>query len=148
MLFEGHPSWLSTPWLYIRGLLIALLVGVLAGLASAALTDGRVHPLWVTAGVALVFLRVSLKSAMRRARTTYTITDRRVTVRIGLLSRQVREARLDYVLGVSSRQTPLERLIGVGTVNFDTPDGHLAFRGVAEPRELAHTVARVLRSRP
>jgi uncharacterized membrane protein YdbT with pleckstrin-like domain len=147
VLFQGHPSWLSTPGLYVRGVLIALLTGVVAGLASAIIAGGRVHRPWVAVAVALVFMRVGVKAFMRRARTTYTITDRRVTVRVGLVTRCVRETRLDHVVDVDARQTPIERLLRLGTVQFDTGDGRLVFRGISEPHDVARTIARALANR-
>jgi len=151
ILFQGRPSWLSTPSVYVRGLLIALVVGVIGGLASAvAAADGHVQTLWVAVAVALVFLRVSLKCAARRARTVYWITDRRIAVRVGLLSRDLHETRLEHVLNVQSRQTLIERLLRIGTVDFDTaagPESDFCLRGVSEPRQIARAVSGLIQDR-
>jgi uncharacterized membrane protein YdbT with pleckstrin-like domain len=151
ILFQGHPSCLSKPSVYVRGVLTALLAGVIGGLASAiAAHNGHVQAVWVVIAVALVFARVSLKIATRCARTSYTITDRRLTIRTGLFSRDVHETRLDHILNVQSRQTVLERLLGIGTVDFDTAAGtdyDFCLRGVTDPREVARTVSRALQQR-
>jgi uncharacterized membrane protein YdbT with pleckstrin-like domain len=148
VLFQGHPSCLSTPSVYVRGLITALAFGVIGGLASAiAAHDGHVQTIWVVIAVALVFARVSLKTAARCARTTYTITDRRLTVRTGLISRNVHETRLEHILDVNARQTLLERLLRIGTLEFDTAAGDdhaFALCGITEPRELAREIAGVL----
>jgi uncharacterized membrane protein YdbT with pleckstrin-like domain len=151
VFFHGHPSWLSMPGLYVKGLVGALIAGVLAGLASAGTAStGKVHSGWVIVAVFVVFALVSLRGYLRRLRTTYTITDRRLAIGTGLFSRAVHEARLERVQNVYSRQTMLERLLGVGTVDFDTAAGadfDFTFRGVADPRELARTVDHVLHDR-
>src|SRR5205807_4906119 len=130
-------------------LFTALLIGVIGGLASAvAASNGHVQTLWVVIAVGLVFLRVTLKSATRRARITYTITDQRLTIRTGLFSRDVHETWLDHVVDVQSRQTMLERLLGIGTIDVDTAGGadyDFCLRGVTEPREIARAVTGALR---
>jgi uncharacterized membrane protein YdbT with pleckstrin-like domain len=149
VLFHGHPSWLATPGLYVRGAFAALLAGVIGGLASAvAASSGRVQPLWVVVAVSLAFLRTGLKSMTRRARTTYTLTDRRLIIRVGLVSRRVQETYLEQVLNVKARQTVLERLLGIGTVDFDTAAGAAyepALRGVTAPAEIARAVRLLIR---
>jgi len=134
------------PALYVKGVFTALLVGVIAGVASS-IPSGRVHDGVVIAAVFVVFVVVSLRGYTRRMRTTYTITDRRLTIGTGLLYRNLHEARLEHVQNVNARQTILERLLGVGTVHFDTAAGvgyGFTFRGVSDPGEIARTVDDVL----
>jgi uncharacterized membrane protein YdbT with pleckstrin-like domain len=90
-----------------------------------------------------VFVVVLVWGFVRRLATTYTITDRRLTIKVGLLAREMHEARLERVQNVSSRQRVLERLLGVGTVDFDTAAGaayDFSFRGVDDPGEICRTV--------
>jgi uncharacterized membrane protein YdbT with pleckstrin-like domain len=149
VFFHEHPSWMSMPALYIKGLLSSLIVGVLAGLASAV-ASGRVQSTWVIVAVLAVFTLVSLRGYTRRMRTTYTITDRRVRIGTGLLSRDVLETRLDRVQHANARQSLLERLLGVGTVDFETAGGAdygFSFRGVSDPRDIVRTIDDVLQER-
>jgi uncharacterized membrane protein YdbT with pleckstrin-like domain len=149
VFFHGHPSWLSMPWLYVKGLLGALGAGVIVGLASAGTAyTGKVESRWVIVAVFAVFALVWLRGYLRRLRITYTITDRRLTIGTGLFTRRVHETRLDRVQNVNSRQTMLERMLGIGTVDFDTAAGadfDFTFRGVADPRDIVRTVDHVLR---
>jgi uncharacterized membrane protein YdbT with pleckstrin-like domain len=97
--------------------------------------------------VLIVFVIVVVTGLIRRVATTYTITNRRLTIDIGLLSRTLHETRLHRVQNVNSRQTLLERMLRVGTVDFDTAgsaDFDFAFRGVGEPRQIVRTVDRAL----
>lgn len=134
---------------HARGLLAAILVGVVAGLASAA-PSGAVETGWVIAAVVAVFAVVIGAGAVRRARTTYTITSRRLTIETGLMARDIHETRLEQIQNVNCRQTLLERVLDVGTVTFDTAGGaafDFSFNGVDEPRRIVRTVDHALGER-
>jgi uncharacterized membrane protein YdbT with pleckstrin-like domain len=146
VFFHGHPSWRSMLAFYVRGLLVAIVAGVIAGLVTR-LANGGVQAGWVGAAVAVIFLIVLLWGLIRRISTTYTITNRRLTIRTGLLSREMHETRLERVQNVNSRQHLLERLLRVGTVDFDTAGGasyDFKFRGVGDPHEIVRTVDKAL----
>ena len=149
VFFEGHPSWRSMLGLHLKGLLAAILAGVLAGLITAV-ASGSVSVLWVIAAVLAVFVIVSVIALYRRRRTTYKITNQRLTIQTGVASRELHETRLERVQNVNSRQSMLERLLGVGTVDFDTAGSasfDFSFRGVAHPDRIVRTVDRALRER-
>jgi uncharacterized membrane protein YdbT with pleckstrin-like domain len=134
---------------HVRGLLAAILVGTIAGLASAA-ASGAVQAGWVIAAVLLVFVVVIGTGALRRARTIYTITSRRLTIETGLMARDVHETRLENIQNVNCRQTPLQRLLDVGTISFDTAGGaafDFSFTGIEEPHSIVRTVDRALHAR-
>jgi uncharacterized membrane protein YdbT with pleckstrin-like domain len=147
ILFHGHPSWLSMLAFHVKGVVAAIAAGVLAGLVSAAVS-GTVNVLWVVLAVLAVFALVIARGIVRRKRTSYTITSERLTIQLGLMSRELHETRLDRVQNVSTRQSVLERLLGVGTVDFDTAGGaafDFSFHGVAHPRQIVRTVDQALR---
>ena len=149
VFFEGHPSWRSMLGLHLRGLLAAILAGVLAGLITAV-ASGAVSVLWVIAAVLAVFVIVGVIGLYRRRRTTYTITNQRLTIQTGLASRELHETRLERVQNVNSSQSMLERLLRVGTVDFDTAGSasfDFSFRGVGHPDRIVRTVDRALRER-
>jgi uncharacterized membrane protein YdbT with pleckstrin-like domain len=146
VFFHGHPSWRSMLAFYIRGLLAAILAGVIAGLVTR-IANGGVQAGWVGTAVLVIFLIVLLWGLIKRISTTYTITNRRLTIRTGLLSREMHETRLERVQNVNSRQRLIERLLGVGTVDFDTAGGaayDFSFRGVDNPGQIVRTVDKAL----
>jgi uncharacterized membrane protein YdbT with pleckstrin-like domain len=150
ILFRGHPSWRSMLGFHLKGLAAAIGLGVVAGLISA-LVGGRVGSLWVVAAVLVVFVIVLAKGVVRCRRTTYALTTRRLAIEIGLLSRDVHEARLEQIQNVATRQSAFERLLGIGTVAFDTAGGagyEFCFRGVAEPRQIVRALDAALHERP
>lgn len=131
---------------YLKGLVLAVLAGALAGIVSAA-ASGKLQVAWVIAAVLVVFVLALIRGVVRRLQTTYTITNERLTIDIGLLGREVHETRLERVQNVTCRQTLLERILAVGTVDFDTAasgEYDFSFYGVAHPRRIVRTVDRAL----
>jgi uncharacterized membrane protein YdbT with pleckstrin-like domain len=64
------------------------------------------------------------------------------------MARDLRQTRLERIQNVNARQSMLERLLRVGTVDFDTAGGadyDFTFHGVANPGEIVRTVDRALR---
>jgi uncharacterized membrane protein YdbT with pleckstrin-like domain len=147
VFFHGHPSWLSMLDFHVKAFVAAVLAGVIAGVATA-LASNHAEVGWVIVGVLAVLGLALLVGFVRRRSTTYTITSERLTVQLGLLSRELHETRLDRVQNVASRQSLLERLLGIGTVDFDTAGGagfDFAFRGVDHPETIVRTVDLALR---
>jgi uncharacterized membrane protein YdbT with pleckstrin-like domain len=147
VFFHGHPSWLSMLDFHVKAVLAAVLAGVIAGVASR-LASNHIVVGWVILAVLAVIGLAVLVGFLRRQATTYTITSERLTVQLGLLSRELHETRLDRVQNVASRQSLIERLLGIGTVDFDTAGraGYdFAFRGVDDPEAIVRTVDLALR---
>jgi uncharacterized membrane protein YdbT with pleckstrin-like domain len=147
VLFDGHPSWRSTPGFHVKGILTAVIAGAIAGLVTK-IDAGHVQTGWVVAAVLAVFVLALLTGAIGRARTTYTITNERLMIQHGLLARSHQETRIERVQNVAARQSMSERLLGVGTVEFDTAAGaeyDFAFKGVANPRGIVRAVEGALR---
>jgi uncharacterized membrane protein YdbT with pleckstrin-like domain len=130
--------------LQLKGLLAMVVAGVIAGLATAlADKHGEVHVGWVIVAVVVTLAVFALIGLIRRKSTTYTVSNQRLTIQRGLLSRDLHETRLQRVQNVNVRQSLLERLLRIGTVTFDTAGEagfDFAFRGVADPRTIVHTV--------
>jgi uncharacterized membrane protein YdbT with pleckstrin-like domain len=135
VIFEGHPSWRGIIAFYLKGILIAAVVGVIISLFSS---DTNVF-LVVLAIIALTVLVGFIK----RVATTYTITDRRLNIKRGIVSREIQETRLERVQNVNYSQSVFQRMLQVGDVDFDTAAGddyNFVFAGVADPGEVVHSV--------
>lgn len=149
VFFSGHPSRLAQPFLYVRAVVLALIGGIAAGLASA-IAHGRVESGWVVIGVFGVFGLFALRGELRRARIRYAITDRRLRIETGLVARRKRQARLEWVQDVHMHQSMIERFLGIGTIVFitdDEADWEFRFRGVTGPRRLLGAVDEALPGR-
>jgi uncharacterized membrane protein YdbT with pleckstrin-like domain len=139
ILYEGHPSWRSILGFYLKGLLITALAGVIAALVDS----GTVIPV-----VVVLLVLVVLAGLFKRVSTTYTITNHRLTIRRGILSRKVQQTRLERVQNVNTQQSVLERVLQVGDVDFDTAgttDSDFAFRGVSRPGKVMADVDKAQR---
>jgi uncharacterized membrane protein YdbT with pleckstrin-like domain len=144
VMFQGHPSWRAILSFYIKGLLgilvIAFLVAVVTNIANGD-TDTGLVILIAVVGVAVVVLAGFIK----RVTTHYTITNRRLHIQRGIISRDIQETRLERVQNVNYNQSPLERLLQVGDVDFDTAAGddyNFIFFGVANPADVVEEVDR------
>ena len=137
VLFEGHPSWRSILGFYLVGLIVvaaAAGIGFLVADAAGA----------AIAGVA-AFVIVLLVGFLRRIGTTYTITNRRLHIKRGILARRTQEANLQRVQNVNTSQSVLQRVLQVGTVDFDTAgsgDYDFTFSGVSQPEKVVRAVDR------
>jgi uncharacterized membrane protein YdbT with pleckstrin-like domain len=141
-IFEGHPSWRAILAFYLKGLVVA--VG--AGLVTALVTriSGDDVNTGLVFGVVLVILGLTvLIGFIKRVTTTYAITDRRLHIKRGIISREIQQTRLERVQNVNYNQTFFQRMLQVGDVDFDTAgsgDYDFSFDGVANPEEVVAKV--------
>jgi uncharacterized membrane protein YdbT with pleckstrin-like domain len=136
VIFQGHPSWRAILGFYLKGILVAALAGVVAKLFGAS--SGTVFlVVLVTIGLTVLI------GFVKRVATTYTITDRRLNIKRGIVSREVQETRLERVQNVNYSQSVYQRIMQIGDVDFDTAAGddyNFVFAGVADPGEVVHRV--------
>jgi membrane protein YdbS with pleckstrin-like domain len=136
IIFQGHPSWRAILGFYLKGVAIAIVLGVIAKLVGASSADVFLIVLVVIAVTVLV-------GFIKRWATTYTITNRRLNIRRGVISREVQETRLERVQNVNYNQSVYQRLMQIGDVDFDTAasgDYDFIFYGVADPGGVVHRV--------
>ena len=139
IIFEGHPSWRAILSFYLKALVIALMAGAIGWLAVSSGTG-----IAVALGVFLVAVIVGF---VRRMATTYSITNQRLRIRRGLVSRNVQETRVDRIQNVNTEQGVLDRILLVGTVDYDTAgtdDADFSFVGVGQPEKVAKKVEQAL----
>lgn len=148
VIFDGHPSWRGTLSFYARGVL-----GAAAGAGVAALVTviGSGFSWGVTIAVfAVLVALVILGGFLFRMTTTYTITNQRLTIRRGVLSRHLQQTRVERVQNVNVDKSLVDRVMRVGQVDFDTAgadDSDFTFRGVANPEQVVRAVDEAHRER-
>jgi uncharacterized membrane protein YdbT with pleckstrin-like domain len=141
VIFEGHPSWRAILGFYVKGILIAAVAGGIAALVT--LIGGGVEAAVVGAVVGIALVLMVVAGLLKRMSTVYTITNQRLNIRRGIISRKVQETRLERVQNVNTEQSVLERILQVGTVDFDTAgtsDSEFAFVGVSQPEKVMAAV--------
>jgi uncharacterized membrane protein YdbT with pleckstrin-like domain len=137
VVFEGHPSWRALLSFYIGGLAGAAVVAVIVALIATTVTG-------VLVGIALAAL-VLLFGFVKRMSTTYMVSTQRLYIRRGILSKRVQQTRVDRVQNVNTDQKLRERILRVGTVDFDTAgsdDSEFRFVGIANPGKVVNAVDR------
>lgn len=137
VIYEGHPSWRSTIAFYLKGLLIALVVGVIVWFAAS-------HAAGVIVFVVILAV-VLLVGFVRRFFIVYTITNQRLRIQRGIIARRVQQTQIERVQNVNTNQGVIQRILQVGTVDFDTAgtgDSDFSFVGVNNPEDVVVAVDR------
>lgn len=135
IIFQGHPSWRAILGFYLKGVVIAIILGIIAKLVSSTAS--------VFVVVLVVLALTLVVGFLKRWATVYTITNRRLNIRRGIISREVQETRLERVQNVNYNQSVYQRMMQIGDVDFDTAasgDYDFVFFGVANPGEVVHRV--------
>jgi uncharacterized membrane protein YdbT with pleckstrin-like domain len=140
IVFEGHPSWRALLSFYIGGIVGAVVIAVIVALVATTFAG-------VVAGVVLI-AAVVLFGLVKRTATDYMVSTQRLYIRRGILSKKVQQTRIDRVQNVNTDQSLRERLLRVGTVDFDTAgndDSDFRFIGIDNPARVVAAVDRAQR---
>jgi uncharacterized membrane protein YdbT with pleckstrin-like domain len=135
VVFEGHPSWRGLLSFYVGGVAGAVAIAVVVGLLTSVFVG-------VLAGAVLVAAVIGF-GLFKRMSTTYLVSTQRLYIRRGLLAKRVQQTRIDRVQNVNTEQSLRERLLRVGTVDFDTAgsdDSEFRFVGIADPSAVVTAV--------
>ena len=138
VLFEGRPSWRALMSFYAAGIVLAAIVVVALGVLADHLG------LAIAIAVVIVVLTF-LIGFLRRVGTKYLLTNQRLRIGRGIVRKDVQETRLDRVQNVNYTQGVLDRLFGVGTVDFDTAgtgtdDADFRFEWIDDPEAVVRSV--------
>lgn len=136
VLYQGRPSWRALLSFYAGGLLLAVVVFVVLVPLLDVGAIGVLIALAIAAGTLLI-------GWFRRVSTRYLITDQRLRISTGIVRRNVQETRLARVQNVNYSQGVLDRVVGVGHVDFDTAgtdDSEFQFSYVNGPEKVVRAV--------
>ncbi len=146
ILWQGHPSWRAQLSFFLVWIPVALLPVIVAGLLRANdLDTGLAYWQWLFISLLLAALVVAY-DFLKRYATFYMVSDHRLRVRRGILSRREQTARFERVQNVSISQSLLDRMLRVGAVEFETAgtdssDSSFRFAGIGNPQQLVRIVA-------
>src|SRR3954462_13261708 len=135
-LYEGRPSWRALMTFYLGGIGLAAWGGVVLGL----LLDNMGTAIAIAAVIVALTL---LNGFVRRVGTKYLLTTQRLRITRGIVRKSVQETRLDRVQNVNYNQGVLDRMFGVGTVDFDTAgpdDSEFRFEWINDPETVVRAV--------
>ena len=140
VVFEGHPSSRAALSFYLP---IILVIAVAAVIVAIVASVGIAIVAFVVATVLLV-----LVGHVKRTAIDYAVTSQRLYIRKGILSKRVQQTRIDRVQNVNTSQSLLDRLLRVGTIDFDTAgsdDSEFRFVGISKPSAVVAAVDRAQR---
>jgi uncharacterized membrane protein YdbT with pleckstrin-like domain len=147
IIFEGHPSWRSILGFYVKGVLAIIVAGAIVAVVTRV-ADDEINWGLVAIVAAILFVVMLVAGYVKRLFTTYTISNHRLHIRRGIVARKEQQTQVNRVQNVNTNQSVLERLLQVGTVDFDTAAGddyQFAFKGVADPADVVEAVHRAQR---
>ena len=135
IVFEGHPSWRALLSFYLSAIAAAIAVAVVVALVASTVVGVLVGVLLIAAVVVVGFVR--------RMATQYLVTSQRLSIRRGVFSKRVQQTRIDRVQNVNTEQSLVDRVLRVGTIDFDTAgtdDSEFRFVGIAAPDDVVAAV--------
>jgi uncharacterized membrane protein YdbT with pleckstrin-like domain len=135
-LYEGRPSWKALMTFYVGGIGLAAVVVVVLGFLA--------DEMGLAIGIAAVIVALTLLIGfVRRVGTKYLLTTQRLRISRGIIRKNVQETRLERVQNVNYSQGVLDRVFGVGTVDFDTAgtdDSEFRFEWINDPEHVVRQV--------
>ena len=145
VIWRGQPSPRSSVAFFARWGTLSLVPAVVATMLwdKGAPTGFSAGDWWVISIVLVVL--VIIRNTLVRHSMRFTVTNLRIVVRRGILSRVEQTTAIARIQNITVRQTFLQRLLGVGDVEFDTAgrdwsDAELRFVGVGGPRGVVDRV--------
>lgn len=138
LVWAGRPVWKWSITFMLKWGLVAeipLVVGVVLNRFFG------VELLWFVLASAAGTGIVILLAWIIRLGTYYTVTDRRLIVRHGIVSRRERSASLERIQNVNTEQGVIARALNFGDIQFETAgsdhgDSDLTLYGVDDPHAL------------
>lgn len=142
MIWEGHPTWRAMLSFHIKWFAATI---VLFGLLLLVRALGIDLSYAVIVTILLVGLGVTVVIGwLQRFFTQYTITTRRLNIRSGILSKTESSTNVDRIQNITVKQSPVDRIMKVGSIDFDTAGDNVAdrfsFIGVNGPQDLRERI--------
>jgi uncharacterized membrane protein YdbT with pleckstrin-like domain len=144
VVWKGHPSWKALLVYYVKWTIVSLIPLAVWVVLDQAMDS----PPSATIFVALTVLGLILTYGIgwiKRSTTRYTVTDNRIHIRTGIVSRREHSTQLSRVQNVNVTQSIVQRLLGIGDVDWDTAgteeaEADFRFSGIDDPSALVRVV--------
>jgi uncharacterized membrane protein YdbT with pleckstrin-like domain len=148
-LWRGSPSWRVLIGKIVVIILTAILIPAAAGFLASHTADLDTSTnitkagWWITA-IIVVWQIISFLVVMVRLQSTiYTITNQRVMIERGMLSKSLNEIDLRYIDDTQFFQSATGRLLGIGNVTLISSDKAFpttVLLGIADPRNIRELI--------
>jgi uncharacterized membrane protein YdbT with pleckstrin-like domain len=150
IIWKGHPSWKALLLYYLKWTVVSLIPVAVWVVLDRAMSSPPSALIFVAVTVAGLVLTYGI-GWIKRSTTRYNVTDDRIHIRTGIVSRREHSTQLSRIQNVNVTQSMFQRLLGIGDVDWDTAgteetSSDFTFRGVDDPSELARLVDQRLHS--
>jgi membrane protein YdbS with pleckstrin-like domain len=148
-LWRGSPSARVLVGKIVLIILTAILIPVAASFIASQTNDlemsGRITKIgWLVTAIAVFYQIVMFLIVMVRLQSTiYTITNQRVMIERGMLSKSLNEIDLRYIDDTQFFQSFTDRLLGIGNVTLISSDKAFPttiLHGIAKPRDIREMI--------
>jgi len=148
-LWRGSPSWRVLLGKIIAIILTAILIPLAASFIASQTNDlemsSRITKFgwWITAAAVVWQIIMFLIVMVRLQSTIYTITNQRVMIERGMLSKSLNEIDLRYIDDTQFFQSVAGRLLGIGNVTLISSDKAFpttVLQGIYRPREIREMI--------
>jgi uncharacterized membrane protein YdbT with pleckstrin-like domain len=148
-LWRGSPSWRVLLGKIVLIIVIAIVIPLAASFLASHQPDlemsGKITTVarWLTAAVVLWQIIHFLILMFRLQSTIYTITNQRVMIERGLLSKSLNEIDLRYIDDTQFFQSISDRLLGIGNVTLISSDKAFpttVLHAIATPRDIREMI--------
>lgn len=96
---------------------------------------------WIVFVSLKALLTLFILPLIERATSEFAVTNRRVIIKVGLISRRTVELKLEKIESIGVDQSIPGRIFGYGTIVVNGTGGtHEPFRGIARPLEFRKAV--------
>jgi uncharacterized membrane protein YdbT with pleckstrin-like domain len=149
MLWKGSPSWRVLIGKVVTMVVALVVIAALAMFIASRTADldmsSRITKIgWGLAAVIVVWELIAFLIAMLRLQSTlYTVSNQRILIEQGMLSKSVSEIDLRSLDDTQFFQSLSERLLGIGNVTLVSSDKALpvtVLRGIHNPRSVRETI--------
>lgn len=130
-------------WTAVGVPLVLTLVAAAGAVTVALLVTGNAR--WIAlAGIALVWLILTLRRFLTWLFTEHVVTNERVIHRYGIVSKHGREIPLEMINSVSFSQNVFERIVGSGDLLIESAGetGQTRYTDIPRPEQLQTTIYR------
>ena len=148
-IFTLRPTMFYVIVWYIVAAVVWIAAAAVTGIAnSQQMIDGRVA-LWIMIGAGLLIFAIPIYKHILRRREVYTLTNHKLEMRYGLISKTVRNIPLRNIQDVTVTSSVWQRFLKLGDIVIDSASdmGRIHLNEIHHPERYANIILGQLRRR-
>jgi membrane protein YdbS with pleckstrin-like domain len=148
-IFKLRPTMFYVIAWYIIAAIVWIAAAAATGIAtSQGLIDGGIAP-WIMIGAGLLVFSIPVYKHILRRREVYTLTNHKLEMRYGLISKTVRNIPLRNIQDVTVTASVWQRFLKLGDIVIDSASdmGRIHLNEIHHPEQYANIILGQLRRR-